>query len=184
MQGGRLYHTWPYLWWCLVWPDRDANPRPTAWEADTPTANHNKWFKIYVCILWYENILKECISQLRCRFTKQWPSTSIRTPNIFFSKAKLVYIHCVHGRSSWQVGLFRLVVRGPFCQRSVCIRRVKRPLTLQTREAGHIDSTLLPLPSFGWFVGWLCFTSHRQRCLLETASPFTVPCEGHEVRFL
>ena len=32
-------------------------------------------------------------------------------------------------------------------------------------------------------VGWLCFTSHRQRCHLETAPPFTVPCEGREVRF-
>ena len=26
-------------------------------------------------------------------------------------------------------------------------------------------------------VGWLCFTSHRQRGHLETASPFTVPCK-------
>ena len=31
-------------------------------------------------------------------------------------------------------------------------------------------------------VGWLCFTSHRQRGHLETAPPFTVPCEGREVR--
>ena len=27
-------------------------------------------------------------------------------------------------------------------------------------------------------VGWLCLTSHRQRGHLETAPPFTVPCEG------
>ena len=27
-------------------------------------------------------------------------------------------------------------------------------------------------------IGWLCFTSHRQRGHLETAPPFTVPCEG------
>ena len=33
-------------------------------------------------------------------------------------------------------------------------------------------------------VGWLCFTSHRQRGHLETAPPFTVPCDGHEARFL
>ena len=32
--------------------------------------------------------------------------------------------------------------------------------------------------------GWLCFTSHRQRGHLETAPPFTVPCEGREARFL
>ena len=29
-------------------------------------------------------------------------------------------------------------------------------------------------------VGWLCLTSHRQRGHLETAPPFTVPCEGRE----
>ena len=33
-------------------------------------------------------------------------------------------------------------------------------------------------------VGWLCFMSLRQRGHLETAPPFTVPCEGHEARFL
>ena len=31
-------------------------------------------------------------------------------------------------------------------------------------------------------VGWLCLTSHRQRGHLETAPPFTVPCEGREAR--
>ena len=35
-----------------------------------------------------------------------------------------------------------------------------------------------------WLVGWLCFTSHRQRGHLETAPPFTVPCEGHEAQSL
>ena len=34
------------------------------------------------------------------------------------------------------------------------------------------------------YVGWLCFTSHRQRGHLEMAPPFTVPCEGREARFL
>ena len=29
-------------------------------------------------------------------------------------------------------------------------------------------------------VGWLCFTSHRQRGHLETAPPCTVPCKGRE----
>ena len=31
-------------------------------------------------------------------------------------------------------------------------------------------------------VGWLCLTSHRQRGHLETAPPFTVPCEEREAR--
>ena len=31
-------------------------------------------------------------------------------------------------------------------------------------------------------VGWLCFTSHRQRGHLDTAHPFTVPCEGREAQ--
>ena len=34
------------------------------------------------------------------------------------------------------------------------------------------------------FVGWLCLTSKRQRGHLEMATPFTVPCEGHEAQFL
>ena len=33
-----------------------------------------------------------------------------------------------------------------------------------------------------WLVGWLCLTSHQQRGHLETAPPFTVPCEGREAR--
>ena len=36
----------------------------------------------------------------------------------------------------------------------------------------------------GWLVGWLCLASHRQLGHLETAPSFTVPCEGHEARFL
>ena len=35
---------------------------------------------------------------------------------------------------------------------------------------------------FYGLVGWLCLTSHRQRDHLETAPPFTVPCEGREAR--
>ena len=38
-------------------------------------------------------------------------------------------------------------------------------------------------PGQGYMIGWLCFTSHRQRGHLETAPQFTVPCEGHEARF-
>ena len=33
-----------------------------------------------------------------------------------------------------------------------------------------------------YIYGWLCLTSHRQRGHLETAPPFTVPCEGREAR--
>ena len=32
------------------------------------------------------------------------------------------------------------------------------------------------------FFGWLCLMSHRQRGHLQTAPPFTVPCEGCEAR--
>ena len=35
-----------------------------------------------------------------------------------------------------------------------------------------------------WLVGWLCLMSHRQRGHLETAPPFTVPCEGREARYI
>ena len=35
-----------------------------------------------------------------------------------------------------------------------------------------------------WSVGWLFFTPHRQRGHLETAPPFTVPCEGRGARFV
>ena len=34
-----------------------------------------------------------------------------------------------------------------------------------------------------WLVGWLCLASDRKRGHLETAPPFTVPCEGREARF-
>ena len=37
--------------------------------------------------------------------------------------------------------------------------------------------------SLSCLVDWLCFSSHRQRGHLETAPPFTVPCEGHEAWF-
>ena len=33
-------------------------------------------------------------------------------------------------------------------------------------------------------VGWFCLMSHRQRGNLETAAPFTIPCERREARFL
>ena len=39
---------------------------------------------------------------------------------------------------------------------------------------------LSPFELVGWLGGWLCLTPHRQRGHLETAPPFTVPCEGRE----
>ena len=39
-------------------------------------------------------------------------------------------------------------------------------------------------PTWSCLVGLLCLTSHRQRGHLETAPPFTVPCEGLEAKFL
>ena len=35
---------------------------------------------------------------------------------------------------------------------------------------------------YNTYVGCLCVTSHRHRGHLETALPFTVPCEGREAR--
>ena len=32
-------------------------------------------------------------------------------------------------------------------------------------------------------IDWMCFTSQRQQSHLETAPPFTVPCEGHVARY-
>ena len=43
-----------------------------------------------------------------------------------------------------------------------------------------LDQLYLGLYTFK--AGWLCLTSHRQRGHLETAPPFTVPCEGREAR--
>ena len=47
-------------------------------------------------------------------------------------------------------------------------------------DCNHIDLSRITM--VGWLVGWLCLTSHRQRGHLETAPPFTVPCEGREAR--
>ena len=55
---------------------------------------------------------------------------------------------------------------GPWSQRAIALVSV---------------STLTPACRC-WLVGWLCLTSHRQRGHLETAPPFTVPCEGCEAR--
>ena len=53
--------------------------------------------------------------------------------------------------------------------------------------------TLLPKSSLAYSndsmasiaqVGWLCLTCYRQQGHLETASPFTVPCKGHEARLI
>ena len=38
--------------------------------------------------------------------------------------------------------------------------------------------------AYNIMVGWLCSAPHRQRGHLETAPPFTVPCEGREARFI
>ena len=49
----------------------------------------------------------------------------------------------------------------------------KRLIEIKKNTASHLG-----LVGFGW----LCLTSHRQRGHLETAPPFTVPCEGREAR--
>ena len=50
-------------------------------------------------------------------------------------------------------------------------------------EAGEGDEGEFMRVSSAIMVGWLCFTSHRQQCHLETAPPFTVPWEECESRF-
>ena len=48
------------------------------------------------------------------------------------------------------------------------------------RSPDH-DNQVTHVLSFCLFV-CLCFTSHQRRGHLETAPPFTVPCEGREAR--
>ena len=63
-----------------------------------------------------------------------------------------------------------------------------RPTALEAEALSHTDIVTLTYPllpmifTISWLVGWLCLTSHRQRGHLETAPPFTVPCEGREAR--
>ena len=47
-----------------------------------------------------------------------------------------------------------------------------------------LSAATLEYHAVGTRQSWLGFTSHQQRCHLETAPPFTVPCKGREVRFL
>ena len=46
----------------------------------------------------------------------------------------------------------------------------------------EVHVKLYPNSCMLMLVGWLCLTSDRQRGHLETAPPFTVPCEGREAR--
>ena len=57
-------------------------------------------------------------------------------------------------------------------RRTLHICPVKRP------DTNHVHT----VKKYNMLVGWLCLTSHRQRGHLETAPPFTVPCEGREAR--
>ena len=43
---------------------------------------------------------------------------------------------------------------------------------------------IIMLILYSMLVCWLCIMSHRQRGHLETAPPFTVPCEGRGAQFL
>ena len=54
-------------------------------------------------------------------------------------------------------------------------------LDLDEQVLGKYEFVIFPSGVSRVF-GWLCFTSHRQRGHLETAPPFTVPCEGREAR--
>ena len=37
----------PFLWWSLVWPDREENSRPTVREADTLVTEPTRHGKMY-----------------------------------------------------------------------------------------------------------------------------------------
>ena len=47
---------------------------------------------------------------------------------------------------------------------------------------GFINQSIICTPDTVF--SWLCLTSHRQLGHLETAPPFTVPCEGSEARLI
>ena len=57
-------------------------------------------------------------------------------------------------------------------------------LTYYSRLALYIYKSVISCTSSICLVGWLCLTSHRQRGHLETAPPFTVPCERSEARLI
>ena len=48
----------------------------------------------------------------------------------------------------------------------------------------HFSRSFIAINQKMFLAGWLCFTYHRQQSHLETAPPFTVPCEGRDPRFL
>ena len=62
---------------------------------------------------------------------------------------------------------------------------IAHPYLIQVHEKLHflnLSDGYIFLNQRRKLVGWLCFTSHRQRDHLEMAPPFTVPCEGCKAR--
>ena len=57
-----------------------------------------------------------------------------------------------------------------------------RTYILKPKPNPQLYAAMAEKIAYWLLVGWLCFTSHRQRGHLETAPPFTVPCEGREAR--
>ena len=71
------------------------------------------------------------------------------------------------------------------CTNDGCICHIetvsnRRENSTKRGEAHRHRSVTISPPAFDCFV--LCFTSLQQRGHLETALPFTVPCEGREAR--
>ena len=63
-----------------------------------------------------------------------------------------------------------------------CTTKIINVIVSYTADKLESGKNILSQGKLSWLVGWLCFTSHRQRGHLETAPPFTVPCEGSEAR--
>ena len=81
-----------------------------------------------------------------------------------------------------------LFTQAPLTPRGQCGINLPKPVISSSYSIIRNHNTSFPLcPSLNvslssLLVGWLCLTSHRQRGHLETAPPFTVPCEGREAR--
>ena len=48
----------------------------------------------------------------------------------------------------------------------------------------HFNIHLKEVSAYLMIKSWLCLASHRQQGYFGTTPPFTVPCEGHEAKFL
>ena len=75
----------PFLWWSLVWPGRDANSRPSVWEADTLTTKPTRHGPLYNIKIWHvfslTKIYPSCCDSLWIWLTNfdLWPPVHVMT---------------------------------------------------------------------------------------------------------